>query len=198
MHSITSKGTVILTADQIHQTLPLNIFFSSLFCTEETKHCVMTEHLSDGNDGLFLSCGSSSLLQPFVLSCSRTDSTEKMMCWFEAADACWQHALCSCVRTWKSEKCFQQPIKQRALKNMDGWSKRKLQKQGLSLLMESVRYEENQKHTITNQVCTQRYLTMCDNTAPYTAQEVHLVTTEFKIVINIQQNISLFLPRHSP
>lgn len=23
---------------------------------------------------------------------------------------------------------------------------------------------------------------MCDNTAPYTAQEVHLVTTEFKIV----------------
>ena len=38
------------------------------------------------------------------------------------------------------------------------------------------------ERTTTNQESTQRLITMCDNTAPYTAREVHLVTTKFKIV----------------
>lgn len=85
----------------------------------------------------------------------------------------------------KIRKCLQQPFKQRVLKNMDDWSKVKLQKAGPQPVGENhvIWGELKTEHTITNQVFTQKYLTMCDNTAPYTAQEVHLVTTEFKIVI---------------
>lgn len=57
--------------------------------------------------------------------------------------------------------------------------------QYLHLIVEKVRrYDKGLRtqSTITNYQCTQRLYRMCDNTAPCTAQENHLVTTKFKIV----------------